>query len=194
MQPQIGIVLKSYFPYKKKITLLDQEKGKIDAVPTIALSAGTWCHYWYAHKSHIYLLRDVRMHDMPLLVARQDILFLHHALEWCFYTLAYESPSPDLFALLTYLYQTDRTEYSQEEKIAFLFKLFVLSGIYPSSSSESFVYFYHLAQSSIDTLIDKIIDLELKRSLYDWIVRCMMEHPLVHSFKTTHFLKTIGMP
>ena len=189
MNKQNGIVLKTFFSKKKKIIILDAQLGKIEGVPPHDnLFPGALISYFVTPRDTIYFLQGIELLDVPMGLAKDDILFLHHILEVCYYGAPFEKTSPEIFQLVCYLYYQDISPYTPDFKIAFLFKLLVLLGMHPEELRFQDPHYYLLARESIDTIIDKAIQLETKHALHEWVRSCIRIHPLIHAFKTIHFL------
>ena len=192
MEKQSGIVLKTFFAKKMKIVMLDAQIGKIEAVPTShELGIGSLLCYYRQQRGHLYFLQSVELFDIPLMLAKEDILFLHHVLEICYFCAPFSGISPEIFAVVHTLYQEQRAPYTAEFKIAFLFKLLILLGMSAQKPQLQDAFYYLLARESIDTIIDKSIHLDINNALYNWVYDCVQSHPLIHIFKTVHFLNTV---
>ncbi len=169
--------------------VLDQQLGKIEAVPpSDHYAVGSLLSYHAEQRSSVYFLYEIRLMDMPLALAKYDILFLHHVFEICYFCVPLSSNVPEIFDAVMILYQEHSAAYTHEFKIAFLFKLLILLGMHPDESHFQDPFYYHLARESIDTIIDKSIDLDTKQTLHEWVRSCISIHPLIHAFKTMHFL------
>lgn len=171
------------------MVVLDAHLGKIEGVPpTDALFAGALISYFTTPRDTLYFLHGIELLDVPMSLAREDILFLHHTLEVCYYCAPFEKTAPEIFDLVSCLYQQDVSPLSADFKIAFLFKLLVFLGMHPEEVRFQDPGYYLLARESIDTIIDKAIQLETKHALHEWVRSCIRTHPLIHAFKTIHFL------
>ena len=187
MEKKSGIILKTFFPKKMKMAVLDLQLGKIEAVPPSDLfTAGSLLSYHVQQR--IYFLYEISLMDMPLSLAKDDILFLHHVLEICYFCVPFGSASPEIFSLIIYLYKDHSEPYTYDFKIAFLFKLLIFLGMHPDEPHFQDPVYYHLARESIDTIMDKSIHLDTKQTLHEWVRSCIAIHPLVYAFKTMHFL------
>lgn len=189
MEKKNGIILKTFFPKKMKMVILDQHMGKIEAVPhSDQYTAGSLLSYHTQQRGPVYFLHEISLMDMPLWLAKDDILFLHHVLEICYFCAPFGSNVPEIFNLVIQLYQEHSDCYSHEFKISFLFKLLILLGMHPDEPHFQDPYYYHLARESIDTIMSKSIHLDTKLALHKWVRSCIAIHPLIHAFKTMHFL------
>ncbi len=189
MEKKTGIILKTFFPKKMKMVILDQQLGKIEAVPpTEQFAVGSLLSYYAQQRGSVYFLHEIDVLDVPLSLAKEDILFLHHVLEICYFCAPFGSNVPEIFNLVIQLYPEQLISYSRGFKISFLFKLLILLGMHPDEPHFQDPFYYHLARESIDTIIDKSIHLDTKQALHEWVRRCIAIHPLIHVFKTVHFL------
>lgn len=183
-----GIVLKTFFSKKRKMIVLDEYHGKIEVAPSHDhYILGSLLSYTnLVRSSTIYFLSQATIIDMPLRLAKDDILFLHHVLEICYFCAPFEKNNSEIFALILQLYKSHIN--NDQFKIAFLFKLLILLGMHPHEPLFHDSYYYLLSQESIDTIMSKSIHLDTKQALYQWVYSCMAGHPLMHVFKTMHFL------
>lgn len=188
LEKHTGIILKTYFPKKTKVALLDQHWGKIEAVPpTTEIGIGFLLEYRPRSKGRIFILEQMEVHDVPLQLAKADILFLHHVLEICYFGVPFGSCVPEVFVMVNWLYSLDEPlEYPF--KIAFVFKLLTTLGMYPYEARFQESYFYNLAIESIDSIATKSIDLKVQQGLHNWIYASISQHPLIQHFKTIDFL------
>lgn len=189
MEKNTGIVLKTYLPQKCKISVFDRELGKIVGVPTRTdLSSGS-CITYFTHKSNsVYFIQAIEIIDMPMALAHDDILFLHHVLELCYYFIPAGSPMPRLFNLLLALYTSEKIIRNVQLKKIFLFQLFSMLGLYPEGSNFQTPYFHRLALTSIDMVELQTLDLVIEQELDAWLLSCIAVHPCAHNFKTVSFL------
>lgn len=190
MEKKTGIILKTLFPKKMKIVLLDYQLGKIEGVPCHdQLWSGSLLSYYVQVKGPVYFLYDINVTDMPLSLAKSDILFLHHVLEICYFFVPFDSHVPEIFNLVSLLYENSEFCSNKAFKIAFLFKLFILLGMHPDEPRFQDPFYYLLARESIDTIMYKSIHLNTEETLHDWVYSCISIHPQIHAFKTMHFLE-----
>jgi hypothetical protein len=186
-----GIVLKTFFSKKMKMIILDEDLGKIEAIsPSDSIPCGALIAYYRQQKGHLNLLQEYDLIDVPMGIAQDDILFLHHILEVCYFSVPFGSSNVEIFELLLLLFKYNITDQSSLFKIAFLFKLLILLGMHPDEPHFQKPYYYFLARESIDTIMNKSIHLNIKPVLHEWIRCCLRIHPLAHSFRTIHFLDT----
>ena len=135
-------------------------------------------------------MNEIDLIDMPLALAKDDILFLHHVLEICYFCAPFSSNAPEIFDQVNQLYEKRHIPYCHNFKISFLFKLLIQLGMHPDEPRFQDPFYYLLARESIDTIMQKSIHLDIKQALHEWVRSCMLVHPLIHAFKTVHFLDT----
>lgn len=191
MKKHVGIIIKTYFAKVRKCALLDAELGMIEVIPPYeTLSAGSLLEYELAKGfQERFFLQGVDLVNVPLQLAREDILFFHHILELCYFFILEGSNVPGMHELLCNLYHETAKTYSIDFKLLFLFKFFVLLGRFPHETKYQTAYFQELASKPIDTIIHYSIDWNSKHELREWITSCVMDHPYVQGLKTIHFLE-----
>lgn len=189
MEKNKGIILKSYQPQKCKISLLDADIGKIMAVPNRDnLGNGACISYYLVPQTNIFFMRDIEIIDMPLALGKDDILFVHHILELCYYFIPSNNSISDIFKLLVLLYQSRHVFENTFIKKVFLFQLFAALGLYPEKQTFQQSTFVYLASTSIDRLFAQSIDVGIEKELDIWLLQCISSHPCIENFKTINFL------
>lgn len=119
-----GIVLKTGFPKKWGVALVDLSLGRINGlVLTQELSHGSLISYEPVqnYSNEFVRLDYVRVENMPLALAAHDLLFLHHVLELCYQFIPVGSCVSGVFDLLLFLYSTDSRGWDDARKLLFLF-------------------------------------------------------------------------
>jgi hypothetical protein len=186
MGKQHGIILKNHLPQMHKCSIFDRDSGKIDgkALQGIErLSAGSVIHYYQKGRGSVYDLEAVEIVAVPLEMAREDIYFLHHVLEVCYFFLPYESGNKEAFLLVELLLQNgEQLKYDWFKKI-FLLQLFARLGMYPEDT--------FLNEKPIKQLLaarslphDYELDPHTHQALIGWLTSCLAGHPQRHLFKT----------
>lgn len=184
-----GIIIKKHAPKNMKVSLLDSELGKINAVfHDDTLSRGSLVRYNAKPKESIVFISDIELLDVPMVLAKDDLLFFHHVLELCYYFLPLEFPVEDIFDLMMDLYTPH--EYMQQSigKQLFLCKFFSLLGIYPEGEKFQKPHFHTIASTPIDILLQQNIDLVTENDMHEWLWHCIKTHPYADYFKTLHFI------
>jgi len=189
MQQRTGIVLKKYFPKKRVIAVLDSALGLIDYVPdTENIALGALLHYWVVQRKGVSFIHGIENIQVPLLLGKYDILFFHHVLEICYYFVPRGQYSENIYMLMNCLYSADHNLMNVIQKKSFLVKLFSVLGIYPYSSAKYNSSLLQKISGSIDLADYSALDLGSERELDAWLHGCLLHHPELEKFKTTHFL------
>jgi hypothetical protein len=186
----MAIVLKSYLPQKHKLCLLDDELGKIMAVPNRDdIGYGAFIMYQTREQNGMYFMHAIEIIDLPLVLGRDDILFVHHVLELCYFFIPLGEQVTGLCQLLVKLYNCEKMIQNVQAKKVFLFQFFASLGLYPDGVRFQTPYFHKLAFASIDNIALYPIDLMIEQELDSWLMSCIALHPCTHNFKTVHFLQ-----
>lgn len=184
---QQAIVLHVYTDDVHKVRLLDAHHGNIICyVPKRELFIGAVIEYQLIKKRRYYMAYEVHIVHVPFAIAKQDILFVHHVLELCFYFLTEEQEAQSVFALVHYLCTHGDQITDQLLKKIYLSKLFILFGIYPEKPYIEHDYWQQLLGASIDTIVISCKDVAIEPALTVWLRSCMQTHPLYNAFKTAH--------
>jgi len=135
-----------------------------------------------------YRFEDVELIELPLCLARGDLLFLHHVLELCFSFVPEGSRAPELFDLVRVLYRQRTELLTTHCKKLFLCRLLMQIGLYDQLPGIGGSALARLLDTPVDMAAWGTIDLDCQRELDAWLLRCVASHPLVESFNTMHFL------
>ena len=174
MDKKNGIILKTLFPKKMKMIVLDQQLGKIEGVPpSDRYTTGGLISYYAQARGQVYFLHTIELLDMPLALAKDDILFFHHVLEIVYFTTPFSSSVPEIYGLVQQLISAYTGPHTEEFKTVFLFKLLVALGMHPEESRFHDANYYLLARESIDTIMNKSIHLNIKQALHEWVRACV---------------------
>lgn len=189
MHIHTGIVLRNFSPKKNKLALIDDRLGRIDGAFFVSqVHTGALLSYHVRGMPGRYLVEQLNMLDVPLSLARNDILFFHHVLELCYYFIPIGSCIQGIFNLLQLLYAAHSVNWDITAKQIFLFHLFSQLGMSPEG--------YRLPASLLEKLIasspESVDEVRLsdidKKTLRTWLQHCLMQHPDVAQFNTVHFL------
>lgn len=190
-----GIVLRTYIPYKQKLSVLDAELGRIDCIPQnkkIAdrLFHGAYISYvvkpWGMH----YIAYDISLLEGPTYLSQKDFLFFHHLLELCFYFLPVHSQERPIFELVKIAYTHPkmlRTELSQK---IFLCHFFRYLSIYPGNIHSYSASFFRLISGPFDSKVNAEDEKKVHLDLQRWLLSCVSTHPYAQRIKTMDFLKS----
>ena len=124
---------------------------------------------------------------MPFALAQEDILFLHHVLEICYYFMPIKSYNPTIFSLLHVLYMSDGWLHTMAVKKFFLLKLFVLLGFTQDKKFRT-PSFHRLVTAPFAQMLSGDIDSYDEETVNEWLRLCVASHPIADKFKTTYFL------
>ncbi|KKP35875.1 MAG: hypothetical protein UR26_C0002G0177 [candidate division TM6 bacterium GW2011_GWF2_32_72] len=195
--PNYSIVLKNFYPNKQKLILLDKNLGKIECIfiskPNHHICTGTILNYLLEEKSQIYKITNYSIEYTPILLATQNIFFLHKILETTLFFSSFDSQehSKHTFNLLCYLYHKGNLNFSINFQQLSVLKLFLCLGIFHEEKND-----WEDAQQIQSSLgLDKFVDiplnikLELKTELLidKLIKKLLLEHPSYNYLKTFNF-------
>lgn len=190
MKIYTGIVLKHFAPYRHKVSLLDRSLGHITGILTHErLSVGTVLSYTIQASRGHYFIKNVELIDMPLRLASQDMLFLHHILELCHYFIPEGAHAERVYDLIIFIF--NQTVITNKQKKLFLCLLYVLLGLYAHDEFFYNSYMYELEQQPLHDMIDKDIDINIEKNISRWLYQCISMHIDVQKLKTVHFLDEI---
>lgn len=192
METHIGIVLKTCYSQVPDMTILDKQLGKIAGKihmrnKNIRASHGSIITYRAIPRGLSYVLDEVDLAHVPFLFARQDIFFLHHILELCYYFLPASCVAEDVFDLLIYLFGTVHEKLYTKRRLI-LVRLFVLFGMYPEHIKVS-DYIDRIMCQPLHQFLDVPFDGKINAWLDRWMWECIMSHPYKEQFKTVWLLK-----
>jgi hypothetical protein len=184
-----GIVIRFYGPYKQKVALLDEELGHIEATilskKNARLPHGALVNYVLESTVNSYQLVYSDIIALPQAWAREDIIFLHHALELCSYFIPFNSRTPTVFAWLSQWYTLNEYWCSTVGfKNFFIAKFFFLIGWYPEPRQKKDRELMSLISGPIDIMFEGELDQSITIHLNEWLEECITLHPLAHCLKT----------
>ncbi len=185
-----GIVLKNYLPHKYKLSVLDCNLGRIEALVRNkkiieSLAHGAHIEYMPIVQQPFYCLEGLELIDSPFIWAVQDLAFFHHMLEIAYFFLPLHAPMPTIFELFVTIYNLKAL--SEYEKKLIICKFFAVIGIYPDNAHTYFPALFSLISSSRDIILNEV-EMIHTHELTAWIKACIAVHPYAHRFKTTAFL------
>lgn len=180
-----GIVLR-LLPNRNIIPLFDSNKGRIDAVCYQAqkYSSGVMLSYQLRQQGEKFFLESHKLINSPLLLAQDDILFLHHIIELVDLLVPYNMHEHGLFDLLQLLY-TQKVLNSLQKKII-MCKLLTILGIFIEPAPKNYENF---SEMPIDMMDLASLHLAYEYELDGWLIRCFSQHPLLYNIKTMQLLK-----
>ena len=105
MQNCVGIILKRYTTRNNKVSLLDKQLGRIEGIlVSDIISVGSLLQYVAQPYTGGFFLTNIQIIHVPLLLAKIDLLFLHHIFELCYHFAPIGSSVLGVFDLLMFLY------------------------------------------------------------------------------------------
>lgn len=191
-----GIVLKKY-AHKNKIALLDKALGRIDGILFARQEFAIGAQLSYSLDEHLgtYFIVSCEVIDVPLMLGKYDVYFLHHVLEVCYYSVQLGSVDQAVFDIIIFLYKHFSPLWSMAAKKIVIFRLFIAIGYYVDHQLLRKPSIIALCAMPIDKLFGVIIDLDDVlddvndiKDMRDWLCECLMEHPYGDQFKTVNFL------
>lgn len=191
-----GIVLKTYFPYKKKIVILDRTGGKFAAIPAHTnIGVGMMIAYTITPSggNALPFLIDMEIIISPVICLYYNMLFFCHVLELCFYFIPDGPCDQFVFDLLYSLYNF--VQYNEEKNPHYtslvLFKLLSELGLYQEDVRSDAWHYYKFTQGLVTVEHLNEIDDQIESSLNKLIYTSLSHHHCFNNLKTVHFL-TIG--
>jgi hypothetical protein len=185
-----GIVLSGNPEQSSKVSLLDSKLGRLEGyLFSQRRLVGALLDYTIQMRNGLHWIVNYEIVDMPLSLARVDLLFLHHVLELCCHFMPNGTHDEGVFELLMILYKQDSQKYSPLYKKVFLFKILTMVGLYPEHTILRKPSVYRLINMSIDKIMTESIDLECEKDLGQWIAMCIADHPRIEHFKSIDCLK-----
>ena len=193
MKTRIGIILKKYMPKKNKIVVFDQIYGKIIAVSydeklLTHCACGTVIQYVAYEMNQIFLCRQIELLSMPIQLNYEDIFFLHHLLELCYYFLPIGHAMEELFSLLIFVLSFPHRITTRIHKKMIIWRILVQHGLYPELDINSYKVFKNLMQITISTMLEKTISHTFENVLDEWVFESIHSHPSVQQFKTISYV------
>lgn len=189
-----GIVLKDYSPIKKRITILDNTLGKIEAIyknkkfiPKI--SSGTIISYNAKTSNYFFKLEDINIIYIPINFGQKDLFFLHHLIELCYFFLPELDSSQEVFQFLVFIYKNINSFKTSLDKKKILCKFFKIIGVYPENETQFPKDFLNLISQSINSKVTEKDDLH--KYINKWLLECIYSHSASKKFKTLNFLKSL---
>jgi len=203
---ELGFVLKRFFPFKQKLSIFAQQKGKIDVITSpISVCSKLWPGMLVSFNTkktnkNIYISENIEILLSPQEDHFLNLAWIHHLLELCYFFIPQEKPQNEIFKhlyscfLILKLEHIFSNQFETIKKICSL-KFMQLAGFYPRNNLEPLLNIYEqLTCMSIDiddqqkvkflkTALELITNAQIKE-IDNWILNCVQNHPYVNSFKT----------
>lgn len=186
-----GLVLKTHFPKKRTICVLEKQGGLVHYITqTEDICVGTIVQYQVDNSLALPCMRAMEKIALPLHLDIHDLLFFHHILELCYYFVPVASHMPEVYALIEPFIMQERMLNSVAEKKFFLVNLFTAFGVTPEHEQTHAALYAYQYGISVDSAGDNTIELDIERVVDAWLLQCLSLHPYADQFKTMHFLAT----
>lgn len=192
MEKNTGIILKTFIPFKQRLSILDYSLGKIEGSvslkePYNTLNNGVFINYYPSKGMHGYKLEGIELMHVPFPLARHDIYFFHHVLELCYYFIPFECAAANIFELLIFLVQYFEKITSSKNKKVFLLRFFACLGMYPEDEFLRTKNFDYLLSDPFDVMLETAIESRMEKIIEQWLLECIMRHPQHGQFKTIFY-------
>lgn len=190
-----AIILQNFNPRQKKISVLDQEFGRIEGTvsPLVVLermAPGIVINYFIRTWKNTNVFYDIEIIDEPMYYAQTDLLFMHHVLEVCSFFLPLHDSNEQIFHFVKLLYEENSLFIDGLTKKLFLCKFFTLIGVYPDNARVYGAEFFSLISGAINSNFEAD-NHALNRKLRMWLLGCIATHPQSAAMKTIHFLHSL---
>lgn len=184
---QKAFVLKKIYSSPYKVALLDAVLGRIDAsCLTIPLVAGALIEY-HIPSSMQKRLDSIEVLFVPLHWGANDLGFIHHALELCYYFIPLNNHNTDVFEMLLLLTSSDAHTWDPATKRIFIAKLLILFSMYSKTTFVRTPFFEKLYCCTIENLLTLDRCSGAMAYIDLWIKQTINEHPMRTFFKTADF-------
>lgn len=207
MTQEAGIILKSFLPYKYKISVFSKREGKINLfVPKKGrrvFSPGAIISFFYTAKGSNLFAKKIDILHVPLDSMKDNLDWIHHLLEIFYYFSPLNAVCGDLFRLLQFSFKIGGRAclfepYFHIVKRICLVKFLVLVGFYPPRELLFLLgLFDDVVGVSLDSSnVQKVRSLHMSleiitdqnvKEIDRWILQCLQEHPNIAQFKTVPF-------
>ena len=183
-----GIILLSANGVRKKTSILDRSLGRIEAIMSREISAGTIISYRLSPFTSGYFLSEVKIEYVPLFLAAHDLLFLHHMLELCYYFIPVGSCIAGLFDVIHWIYKLGNEVHNPLLKKYSIAKLLTTLGLWPEQHNVNTRMICQLINIPIDRITLQDVNLANERELNQWLRFCILQHPSGRKLQTIAFL------
>lgn len=190
-QWQRGIILKNTLQGGLQQHILDEQVGRIKGIWKAEFPVGTLLKYTIKKTyANSVIFEQCVIDDMPLALAKADLIFLHHLLELCYYFIPIGSSTQGIFNLLEFTYNQSIEDKSITYKKILVFKLLHMIGVCPEMSARDEIYIAKFISYSVDRLHEQFIDLASESMLDRWLLACIAQHPYYEQLNTINFLRS----
>ncbi len=187
--PHYGVVIKKFSHADNYFQVFDKTLGAI-GIYCYAKTPheGTMMQYQMSKNSRGYRIKQYDIITYPPITSPQQLLFLHHVLEICYFFIPVNSSCTRIFPLLDALYTCPFQYAHKKNQLLYILKLIVTIGIHDQYTTPSLPLDY---STILYTPLDQLIHLELSYNdlleIHHWLYFCFKRHPYVKYFKTIIF-------
>lgn len=207
-EKEFGVVLRRFTNNVCKFSVITRTLGKISLVVIDTRTAqqiqpGSILEFDHLdHQDSIHLSTNLRVHLIILPQQSADLIWIHHALEICYYFSPQHEPSFELFTIIkNYLILIASNDFSlldERTKKLFIGAMLFLLGFFPPSALEkpivviknSLLLFVDFDKKTKVQFLKKQIEMcSISIGIVDdWLLSCLETHPRVQMFKTMQFI------
>jgi len=207
---EIAFVLKRFLPNKQKTSVLARTQGKINLVikkkdVCSKLWPGMIICFLAQEQTHNHLCDDVEIIKTPTFQSKEDLQWLHHLLELCYFFTPLHNPHEELFNYLYNYLTIVENKALFKNNIKLLQKLSIIhilhsTGFYKEGFKlDNFfksvsTLFAHKEKErclkEINNLLHSINHYQIKE-MNNYIERGIKSHPCYKQFKTIDFPRII---
>ena len=208
-EKECGIVLKRFTTSQHKFYLLAGSLGKIALVVfnqgvMRRIQVGTLIEFDFPKKQgNVHTAQQLAISLLPITQKPDDLLWLHHMLELCYYFIPLHQPSTECFIILknslTLLAHSDQFLDWETVKKLCLGALLLCLGFFPPDHLQRPII---MTKNALFLSVDfqdaqkvEFLSKHLKKfctvaheELDMWLLQCIQSHPRVNMFKTIHFM------
>ncbi len=193
-----GIVLRSFMPYKHKVSLFEFSLGRIEGMlqnQHLLSKAmhGALVQFRVEEVQSFYRFHDFELIALPHPWVMEDIYFLHHLLELTDYFVPFGEFSESLGLVFMYLFQECPCIDRELFKKIIVAHFFVVLGVYPENVEFFPTSFFRLISGSVDSMLEATWDVQQVHMLTHWLESCIKVHPYAHQFKTVLFYEKMDI-
>lgn len=182
--------------YHSKATILDDTNTMhhVFIQSKKMLSIGSFIAYTKTQKGESCFGECISIEDMPLLIAKEDIYFLHHIFEIVYSFMPIGKTINGLFEHVFFLYTESITMYMQHMlwKKLFIGRLLFLLGIYKEEEKAIVSFLHKINHVPIDRMSIESLDLVEEETLNNWLLTIFSMHQKLNKFKITYFTSHCG--
>jgi len=174
---------------ERRLAMLTHDQGMLacNAYDTPAI-LGSLVRCTLQRRGAHTIASELELMDLPLELARADLLFFHHVLELCAILVPIGSRAPELFTMLQSLYSQWDSRVNDLCKKLFLCKMIISAGMYETLPKIDGNVLSLVLGSPVDMARWSTIELDSRHELDRWLLSCIANYAVGECFKTVHFL------